>query len=121
MSVEQRKYRRLSFQGTIFIELVSPGLAAHDGEVVMCKTIDISRSGLRVGVNRELIVGAILQIGVELTDEEETLYLAGEVKWCRRDENSEQPWLVGFELLNANDSDIDAWRTALSNMDSGEA
>ena len=115
MSVEKRRHERLTFQGTIFIELVSPGMSGHDGEVVMCKTIDISRSGLRVGVDREFTVGAILQIGVDLLDAEETLYLAGEVKWCGP---AEDRWLVGFELMNANDSDIEAWRAALTGMDS---
>jgi hypothetical protein len=121
MSVDKRRHERLSFQGTIFIELVSPGMSGHDGEVVMCKTIDISRSGLRVGVNRELTVGAILQVGVELSDKEDTLYLAGEVKWCGRDDQEDDSWLVGFELLNANDSDIDAWRAALTEMDGKES
>ena len=119
MSVDKRRHERLSFQGTIFIELVSPGMGGHDGEVVMCKTIDISRSGLRVGVNRQLTAGAILQIGVELSDKDETLYLAGEVKWCGRDDQEDDSWLVGFELMNANDSDIEAWRAAL--IDSGVA
>jgi hypothetical protein len=117
MSIEKRRHERLSFQGTIFIELISPGMSGHDGEVVICKTIDISQSGLRVGVDRELTVGAILQIGVDLLDAEDTLYLAGEVRWCGPDDDAEDRWLVGFELMNANDSDIEAWRAALTEMD----
>ena len=118
MSVDKRRHERLSFQGAIFIELVAPGMIGHGGEVIMCKTIDISRSGLRVGVNRQLTVGAILQIGVDLSDKEDTLYLAGEVKWCLRDEDLENSWSVGFELMNANDTDIDAWRAALTELGS---
>lgn len=117
MEFDKRRHERLSFQGTIFIELVAAGMGSDDGEVIMCKTIDISRSGLRVHVNRELVVGAILQIGVELVDAVDTLYLAGEVKWCRALEESESDWAVGFELMNANDSDIETWRTVLAEMD----
>jgi hypothetical protein len=120
MTVEKRRHQRLNFEGTIFIELVAPGMGSHDGEVVRCTTIDISRSGLRVRLDRELTVGAILQIGVDLTNKEETLYLAGEVKWCGREESVEESWLVGFELMNANDSDIEIWRAALAAMDSRE-
>jgi len=121
MVEEKRKHQRLSFEGTIFIELVAPGMAEdHSGEVVLCKTIDISRSGVRVGVDLELTVGAILQIGVELSQEENTLYLAGEVKWCRQSGDEATVWLVGFELLNASNSDIETWRALLTEMDSAD-
>ncbi len=122
MREEKRKHQRLSFEGTIFLELVAPGMAEdHSGEVVLCKTIDISRSGVRVGVDRELTVGAILQIGVELSQEENTLYLAGEVKWCRQSGDEATVWLVGFELLNASNSDIETWRALLTEMDSADS
>ncbi len=117
MAEEKRRHQRLSFEGTIFIELASPGLGRdHQGEVVICKTIDISRYGLKVGVNRKLTVGAILQVGVELSGEDSTLYLAGEVKWCEQGPADAGQWLVGFEILNANDSDVDTWCALLDEM-----
>jgi Tfp pilus assembly protein PilZ len=118
MSTEKRRHQRLAFQGTIFIELLARGMSGNDGEVLVCKTIDISHSGLRVALKRELTVGAILQIGVDLSSSEETLYLAGEVIWCHKDETQADDWLVGFELMNANDSDIAAWRQALADLGS---
>jgi len=66
------------------------------------------------------MLGAILQIGVELAGEEHTLYLTGEVKWCERDNRGETLWQVGFELLNASDSDIDIWKAQLDKMDETE-
>lgn len=117
MSQGNRIHRRLLFESTIFIELVSSGIDDDQpSEVALCKTIDISSNGLLVWVNRELTVGAILQIGVELSEQENTLYLTGEVKRCRRDKYRQGRWQVGFELLNATDSDIDAWRTLLGDM-----
>ena len=117
MHKESRKHQRLAFQGTIFIELVSSGMGDNEpSEVALCKTIDISPDGLLVGLNRELTVGAILQIGIELSQESKTLYLTGEVKHCRRDDYSQGRWQVGFELLNATGSDIDAWREVLTKM-----
>ena len=74
MTSESRRHNRLSFEGTIFIELMSSGMDDNQpSEVVLCKTIDISRNGILVWVNRELPVGAILQIGVELSHEHHTL------------------------------------------------
>jgi hypothetical protein len=122
MTSESRRHSRLSFEGTIFIELMSSGMDDNQpSEVVLCKTIDISRNGILVWVNRELPVGAILQIGVELSHEDHTLYLAGEVKRCKCGGlKNEGRWKVGFQLLNATDSDIDAWQTVVSKMNGGQ-
>jgi len=117
MAEESRKHQRLSLEGTIFIELVSSGMEDNQpSEVMLCKTIDISRHGLLVWVNQELTVGAILQIGVELSGEDHTLYLTGEVMRCRPGRNNGGRWLVGFELMNASDSDIDAWQALVARM-----
>lgn len=117
MPNESRRHQRLAFEGTIFIELVSSGVEKDQlSEVALCKIIDISDSGLQVWVNRELTLGAILQIGVELSDEENTLYLTGEVRRCRRDSYTRGRWQVAFELLNATDSDINAWRALLQKL-----
>ena len=114
----KRSHTRLSFEGNIFVELVSPGTAENQTrEIASCLTRDVSQNGLRVGINQELDIGAILQIGVELSGQENTLYLTGEVKWCERDDSGKTLWQVGFELMNASDSDIDAWREQLANME----
>ena len=122
MTRESRGHKRLSFEGTIFIELMCSGLGDDQpSEVVLCKTIDISRSGILVWINRELTVGAILQIGVELSHEGHTLYLAGEVKRCNCGGiKNEGRWKVGFELLNATDSDIDAWHSMVDEKSGGQ-
>ena len=116
---DKRRHLRLPIQSTVFIELVSPGVGnASAGRVVTCKTLDVSRGGLRVSLAQELIVGAILQIGGDLPDNRETLYLAGEVRWCEQAEGSEALWFAGFQLLNADTSDIDSWIALLAGMDS---
>ena len=110
MSTEKRRHERLAFQGTIFIELLARGMGGNDGEVLVCKTINISHGGLRVGVKRELTVGAILQIGVDLSSAQDTLYLAGEVIWCRKDaiarNDRKQLFLAALPVVVA----LDAWR-----------
>ena len=117
MAQENRKHPRLSFEGTTFIELVSSGMEDNQpSEVVLCKTIDISDSGLLVWVARELTIGAILQIGVEMSHEDHTLYLTGEVKRCQAGRNNCGRWQVGFELMNATDSDIDVWKAMVNEM-----
>lgn len=119
MADDQRKHLRLARESTVFVELVSPRVdSAGSGSVAICRTLDVSRGGLRISLDQELVVGAILQIGVELTETEDTLYLAGEVRWCRPSYENENSWTAGFALLNANDSDIDSWEALLAEMES---
>jgi hypothetical protein len=118
MPEEQRKHLRLPVESTVFIELVSSGIGNADtGKVAICKTLDVSRGGLRVSLEHELVVGAILQIGVEIPDLQDTLYLTGEVRWCLQNHEEESRWSAGFALMNADDSDIDRWIALLAGME----
>jgi hypothetical protein len=120
MADDQRRHQRLPVDSRVFIELVAPGLGSpQSGQVATCRTLDVSKGGLRVSLDRELPEGAILQIGVELPQSSETLYLAGEVRWCHRDQESERHWTAGFALLNADQSDIDRWVALLAAMEPG--
>jgi len=116
MTENKRKHERIRSSETIFIELLSPSVEGHEGEVVRCKTSNISTNGLRAQVGRELIIGAILQVGIDLKGAQDTLYLAAQVIWCQPDEKNPGSWSAGFELLNANDSDIETWRGVLADM-----
>ena len=110
MPEQRRKYLRLPVESTAFIESLSPRAGQSDsGQLLRCKTLNVSRGGLQVALSEELTVGTILQIGVELPGEEDTLYLAGEVRWCLPSENKQHPWLAGFRVLNADNSDVDRW------------
>lgn len=119
MAKEQRVQLRLPVASRVFIELIAPGLSPQDtGEIAECKTLDVSHSGLCVSLNRQLQVGVILQVGVDLFDTPDTLYLAGEVRWCREIPDEPGQWSAGFQLLNAGNSDIDNWNKLLSEIDS---
>ena len=103
-----RKHHRLAVVSTAFVELESPELGETDtGKLAACKSLNISRDGLQVGLEEEITVGALLQLGVELPNAEEPLYLVGEVRWCRPDDDG--AWAAGFQLMNANNSDIKHW------------
>ena len=117
MSGDDREHLRLPIATRLFIELVSPGTdQAEAGEIVACKTLDVSRGGLQVSLDRELTVGAILHIGVQMPEEPEPLYLAGAVEWCISDGEAGDNWCAGFRLMNAHDSDIDSWISLLTEM-----
>jgi len=116
---DQRKHLRLPVESRTFIELISPDISgAESGKVVTCKTLNISRGGLQVMLPEQLTVGAILQIGIELPGAASPLYLAGEVRWClRNDIDTEHPYSAGFKLLNANSSDFHKWVDLVAAME----
>lgn len=118
MTKEQRQHQRSSFDGKIFIERLSSDAEGRStADVIVCKTVDISRDGIRAGIDRELPMGAILQVGIELAGEDYTLYLVGEVRWSIPSADDDEFWLVGFKLLDAHDSDIETWQAHLANID----
>lgn len=118
MSEDKRRHLRLPVESAVFIELVSPLAGnAQSGQVARCKTLDVSRGGLRVNLSRPLLTGSILQIGVELPGSDDTLYLAGEVRWCNPDPLRPGTWMAGFAVLDAADSDIDLWLNLLAELE----
>ena len=121
MPEDMRQQRRFPVENTVFIELVSPEFGSNESAVIAtCKSVEISRSGLRLTLEQELPVGAILQVGVELPARAGTLYLVGEVTWSEPipDTGAEPAWSAGFALFNADDSDIDNWVALVSIMES---
>jgi Tfp pilus assembly protein PilZ len=119
MPEQRRKHLRLPIESTTFIELLSPRLGqSESGKMITCRTMDVSRGGLQVILSEELTVGAILQIGVDLPNAPDTLYLAGEVRWCLPSNGQQHTWMAGFQILNADDSDIDTWVALIAIMES---
>ena len=119
---EQRKHFRLPSESVTFIELVSPRRGETDsGKLVRCKSMNVSRGGLQVLLEEKLIVGAILQIGIDLPNARNTLYLAGEVRWCLPNEDEPETWKASFQILNAEHSDIEQWEKLVSQLESGDS
>jgi hypothetical protein len=117
---EKRQHPRFPLAQTAFIELLAADVGSEDesaGEVVSCRTVNASRAGLQVKVRHPLIVGSMLQVAVDMADDDSsTLYLVAEVRWCELGPISGQGWIAGFILMDALDSDIDAWHSLLTKM-----
>jgi len=99
-------------ENAVFIELVAPEFGSNQPAVIVRGTsVDVSRWGLRVTLAQELLVGAILQVAVQLPAGAGTLVLVGEVIWSGPipDTGTEPGWEAGFALHNAEESDIDSW------------
>lgn len=113
-SHERRSELRIDEQATIFLEIMS---ASHDNSsapnVVICNSLDLSANGIQVAMDDEIAVGSILRLGVDLPDGKDALYLVGEAKWVRRDGDQ---YLIGFELYDAENTDIAGWKEAIAHF-----
>lgn len=110
MSVEKRQWHRLEEQSAIFIETLSSGdQPQYPTEIVICSSVEVSATGVRVCVDDALEPGSILQLGVQLHGMQQPLYLVGEVRWCAADPQRSGSHYVGFELIESDGTDYLAW------------
>jgi hypothetical protein len=109
---EKRQESRLAVQETLFLELSLPNESDQAPKMIVCNTVDISANGLQVSMDHTLPAGSIHQLGIELENPPQRFHLVAEVKWCRPRESS--GYLVGFALYESDDTDIEAWKTAMA-------
>lgn len=111
---EKRSELRLNKKTTVFVEVCS---AAFDNSspanIIICNSLDISANGIQVEMDQEVAVGSILRIGAELYESQKTLYLVGEAKWVKPAEDS---FFIGFELYDAENTDIISWKKVIISM-----
>lgn len=109
---ERRSELRIEEETTIFLEVMSDNDNGAP-RVVICNSLDMSANGVQIALDEEVPVGCILRLGVELGKDTDALYLVGEAKWVRPDEDQFQ---IGFELYDAENTDIAAWKQAVADF-----
>ena len=113
----QRSQPRLDERDTIFIQTLDA--ADHPSEqdaIVICNSVEISATGLRVRIDDAIETGTILRLGVELQELEQPLYLVGEVRWCEPNTKGGGGYNAGFKLLESDGTDYEIWRSLLEQM-----
>jgi hypothetical protein len=114
MSQENRAEARVEREEPIFIEVLSAsGARKGDNVTLQCTTRDISPNGLKITTNFPIINNAILELLINLQSGGYKFLLTGEVRWVRK--MSEDCYLAGFELIEAEHSDIKQWREMFEN------
>lgn len=100
---EKREDPRLNRQERAFIRVMF-----DDGAALSTQTEDISRGGFRAHLSGPVPVGSILHAVIALEPSQLRFLLAVEVRWCQPQRDG---FVAGFALLDARDTDYDAWRT----------
>ena len=113
-STERRAETRIEEKTTVFVEVASAEFDnSEPANVIICNSLDLSANGLQLEMDHEVPVGSILRLCAELHDGKQALYLVGEVKWLKKSNGLFQ---IGFELYDAENTDITGWRQVMSAM-----
>lgn len=111
-SNDKRSEFRLKENVTIFVEICS---AAHDNSspanIIICHSLDVSANGILVEMDQAVAVGSILRLCVDIHGTEHAIYLVGEAKWVEQQGSS---YNVGFELYEAENTDIVDWKQLIA-------
>ena len=111
---DKRQESRLTTEETVFIELTSaePGVEIPP-DIVISNSVDLSANGLRVTVDRDLVIGSILRACVQFRDAPQRYLLVTEVKWCRPHERAGE-FIAGLALFESEGTDIQSWKELIA-------
>lgn len=106
---EKRKNPRRSRREDVYIEVTAPNDAGeYVKKVIGCESVDVSREGLKLYVNEQIVQGTILDLCVSFKDKPEKFYLTAEVRWSRP--LVEEGWyFIGFEVYEGDNTDYKVW------------
>lgn len=112
----QRTELRVFKEMAVFVETYSsPAGESRSPNVVISKTVDISANGMQIVMDKPAAPGSVLQVCVEFRGEPTHYHLTGEVRWVAKI-GRENDYLVGFQLLESDHTDIEAWKHKVVEM-----
>ena len=109
---ERRADKRFDKSEEISLKIVfsseNPGLL---GKTMSGETLDVSASGLRISMEREIKIDSVLDVWVTLHDQNKKYFLTGNVRWCRPSETGNS-YQVGLVLRERTDTvtDLVSWQ-----------
>ena len=119
-AADRRQHPRINFQKAIYIEVAQPGqIRDSHAEVMRCETVDVSVSGLKVFVPRDVPANSHLHIVAHTDDWQESLELHGVARWCAPTAQKNGYWL-GLELMDADSEAMHKWFMVLQRLREGE-
>ena len=111
---ERRTEARLVEKTTVFVEVCSAEFDnSEPASVIVCNSIDLSANGMQVEMDQPVPVGSVLRLCAELHNGDQALYLVGEVKWIKQHSDG---FKIGFELYEAENTDITGWKEIITAM-----
>lgn len=113
-STDKRSEIRVSEETTFFVEIHSQNDdESNDTKVIVCNSLDISANGIQLQMDTEVPTGSILRICADLKPGQKELYLVGEVRWIEKEDDH---YNIGFELYDAENTDISGWKNQIASI-----
>lgn len=106
---DKRQSERRNCQEDVYLEITSLNEEGdYVDQVIACETVDMSSTGLKLYVNEAIVSGTVLDLCVNYKSANRKFFLTAEVKWVTP--LADEGWyFVGFELYEADNTDIQAW------------
>lgn len=115
---EQRGELRVRATAAVFVELCSGDPLTGDvASVVMCRLLDVSATGMRIRIDRDIPIGNILALCARFNGPSlhqlSPLRVVAEVRWVEKQDNY---YVVGLFLYESSDTDITAWKLLIADQ-----
>lgn len=112
---DKRMHPRLQSDDRLFVQVVlsaaEPDLV---GTTISCQAVNLSVGGIQFHTDTEIPAGTLLDLWVDIRSRPGKFFLAGEVRWARPANGSEQDggtgWVIGVQLKPGAATDIAEWR-----------
>ncbi len=112
---DERVAPRFQKDTTVFIEMTASAPdSGEDADIVICKSHDLSSTGVQVVLDRSIPEGSILRLCLD-TRGRQPVFVVAEVMWQRRNDETDE-YHVGFMLLDSRGSDFSRWQEAIAEM-----
>ena len=91
------------------ITVMKPGDPKAEGERVICSTVDVSESGMRISCNRLLVIKAMVRILIAVKEPAMSFKLKGRVRWYNEVEPP-NPYFIGIEFVENPAEILNHWK-----------
>lgn len=94
MEQERRKFKR-------FDAFMSVRFRVEDTDEAngMCLSNDLSRDGIKLTSNAQMIKGKLVNLEIDIPDDPKTVNTTGEIVWSRKLKGSENDYEIGIRFL----------------------
>lgn len=115
---ERRDNPRLMRDDRLFIQI----LAASEnpelvGNTLSCSALDISRQGIRLGVDHEAPVGSEIELWIDIKGMSDKYFLNGFIKWCYELDSDSASHELGIELIDKDLTDYAIWQEMVDTLE----
>ena len=110
--IDDRIAPRINIDLTFFIEAGIRANPKDTGKIVICKSQDLSATGMQVILDQPIRKGRIVRACLDIKSIE-PIFVIAKIVWQKKSENGHHHGLL---LLDSPDADLQAWQEAMKSL-----